>query len=191
LKTPRIRLARVIGFAVILAVSSIVFYRAHTQDWITDKDLIDNGKEAPDVVLPDLGGTYLRLSKYRGYVVWLSFFDVSHEYAINQLKWNQTFYDQWKDQNFIVWVVVEGNEVEETRHLLKRFQAPFVVVIDKEKKAQRAYRAWKIPTSYLIDREGYVRFAKKGKVSLATKGFQNIVETWLKSGSLEHSIRRQ
>ena len=112
--------------------------------------------EAVDFELEDLDGKKRSLSSYRGNVVLLNFWATWCGPCRIEMPSMQRVYDDLKDEGFEIVAV----DIREDRKLVKKFVKEngysFPILLDKSGKVASAYGARSIPTTYIIDREGYV-----------------------------------
>jgi peroxiredoxin len=113
--------------------------------------------KAPDFTLKDLNGQSRSLSFWRGKVVFLNFWGVWCYYCRLEMPSLQRFYDRLKEQGLEI-VAVNVQDAEQTaREYITKNKHTFPVLLDKEYKAVEQYGPRGFPTTYLIDREGYLQ----------------------------------
>jgi peroxiredoxin Q/BCP len=125
------------------------------------------GTEAPDFSLSDENGKVVRLSNFRGqsHVVLVFYPGDNTSVCTKQLC---EFRDEWnrvlaKDT---VVLGINPQSAESHRKFIQKQRYPFPLLVDKGKEAAKLYHAGGLivrRTVYLIDRNGIVRFAERGK----------------------------
>ncbi len=112
--------------------------------------------ESIDFELEDMGGSLKKLSSYRGKFVFLNFWATWCGPCRYEMPSMQKVYDELKDEGFVIVAV----NLQEDRKLVKKFLdqygLTFPVLLDKQGRVGAMYGARSIPTTYLIDRDGYI-----------------------------------
>ncbi len=112
--------------------------------------------ESIDFELEDMGGNLKKLSSYRGKFVFLNFWATWCGPCRYEMPSMQKVYDELKDEGFVIVAV----NLQEDRKLVKKFLdqygLTFPVLLDKKGRVGAMYGARSIPTTYLIDRKGYI-----------------------------------
>lgn len=127
---------------------------------------------APDIELVDQRGQAHRLSDYRGKIVYLTFWATWHEYCSAEMAdVEQLYLDRAQNLGDVVVLGVvypsevamddeaeEGKRektVEEMKQFLLENNVTFPVLFDVGGKSFTEYAITGLPTTYLIDREGF------------------------------------
>jgi len=121
------------------------------------------GAPAPDVQLPQLpGGEELRLSSLRGKVVYLDFWASwcgPCRISFPQLEQLRT---ELGSQGFEVYAINVDEVEADARQFLAEVPVNYPVVYDGSGATPQAYGVMGMPTGYLIDRDGVVRYIHQG-----------------------------
>ena len=72
-------------------------------------------------------------------------------------------------RGLVVVAVSVDEKASEYEKFLKKFHPPFVTLLDEKKQLVSVVRVPSMPTSYLLDREGHVRFVHVGFHGAATE----------------------
>ncbi len=134
-------------------------------DWLFSEPLAV-GTAAPDFSLLDQDGKPVVLSQLRGRNVVLVFYPADETPTCRQQLCE--FRDQWADvkaANAVVFGMNPGNAGKH-QDFKQRQQFPFPLLVDPGQKVARLYKANGIivkRTVYLIDKDGVIRFAQRGK----------------------------
>lgn len=120
---------------------------------------------APDFILQDLAGQPVRLSSYRGRVVYIDFWATWCGPCRAALPGLQDLTDKFKDQGLEVVSIDEGEGPEQVRGFIDRRKYSFRVLLDADSAVGHFYGVRGIPTSVLIDRNGVVQSIAVGNVS--------------------------
>lgn len=124
-------------------------------------DLVSNISEAgfPDVALPDMFGRTIRLGELEGKVVLVDFWsaELGNSNAINaELK---ELYARYADRGFEIYQIGVDRSKEQWIAAVQEQRLPWISVCDfrgAHSPALGLYNVRKVPTNFLIDREGTV-----------------------------------
>jgi thioredoxin-dependent peroxiredoxin len=124
------------------------------------------GTKAPDFTLPDELGHTVTLSKLRGKRVVLVFYPGDDTPGCT--KQLCEFRDSWKDVTSAGVEVFGVNPQSATKHekFKTKYHFPFPLLVDSSQKVAALYNANGLivkRTVYGIDREGVIRFGRRGK----------------------------
>jgi peroxiredoxin Q/BCP len=134
-------------------------------------DPLPVGAIAPDFTLPDQNGNPVTLSKLRGHNVVLVFYPGDDTTVCT--KQLCEFRDRWesaKSHNTLVFGVNPQGPDSHTKFRAK-YNLPFPLLVDKGQKVCELYHTNFLivkRTVYLIDKDGVIRFAQRGKPSPET-----------------------
>ncbi len=118
--------------------------------------------ESIDFALEDLTGTMRKLSSYRGNVVFLNFWATWCGPCRIEMPSMQLLYDKLKDEGLEIVAVDLQESKKSVKAFVDRYKLSFPVLLDKNGEVGLIYGAMGIPTTYLIDRDGYVFAGAKG-----------------------------
>jgi cytochrome c biogenesis protein CcmG/thiol:disulfide interchange protein DsbE len=126
---------------------------------------------APDFELQSLDDSTVRLSDYRGEVVLLNFWGTFCEPCKAETPALQSAYQKLKDQGFVIIGVdllnserLNNRSVQDVRKFVQLYGVDYPIVLDEDGRVSRAYAIYPIPTSYIIDRDGKVRYIRVGEL---------------------------
>ena len=123
---------------------------------------VDAGKAAPDFQLPNLKKDGVKLSSYKGKVVYLDFWASWCGPCKKTFPWlNELQKKYGKDGFEVVGVNVDAAKAD-ADSFLATTPAEFTVLLDPEGKVANAYELQGMPSSYLIDRGGKVNLVHRG-----------------------------
>lgn len=115
------------------------------------------GKPAPDFALQDVHGKLWKLSKLRGKVVVLNFWFTSCPPCIQEIPKLNSLVDKYKD-NDVIFLALTFNDGTNAESFLKTHAFSYTV-LPASKTADKAYQITSWPTSFVIGRDGKVKFA--------------------------------
>ena len=117
----------------------------------------------PDFTLPDLAGNAVSLSKYKGQVVLLNFWATWCPPCRLEMPTMEKAYQKYRDQGFaVVAVSVDAGPESAVRHFLEELDLSFQVLLDPDMETLRMFRSFSLPTTIIIDRQGFIRSREMG-----------------------------
>ena len=128
------------------------------------------GTTAPDFTLPDQQGQPVHLAEFHGHNVVLVFYP-GDDTAVCRRQLCE-FRDSWGsagERNTLVFGVNPQNASSHQR-FVERYTFPFPLLVDRGKRVASLYNANGLivrRTVYLIDPDGVIRFARRGKPSVS------------------------
>ncbi len=123
---------------------------------------LQGGSRAPEIGLSDLNGRSIRLARLRNQVVLVDFWASWCAPCRQEMPVLNSLYAKYKAQGFTVIGVNLDRERRNMRGFLQRTRVAFPVVHDAEHRVASRYRPPKMPSSYLIDKNGLVRYVHAG-----------------------------
>jgi peroxiredoxin/predicted negative regulator of RcsB-dependent stress response len=129
------------------------------------KKMIDT--QAPAFELKDLKGKVVKLSDYQGKVVVLDFWATWCGPCLNSFPGMKKMVEQFEKDQKVAFVFIntwqdETNKDEVVREFLEKNQYPFYVLMDSEDKVVAQFGVSGIPTKFVIDPRGKIRFKSIG-----------------------------
>lgn len=109
-----------------------------------------------DFTLPALSGEKLTLSAYKGKVVFLNFWATWCPPCRAEMPSMERLYAKMKDKGFEILAVNLQEEPKVVKEFLTKNKLTFPVVLDANGKIGSVYGVRGIPTTYLIDKEGFI-----------------------------------
>ncbi len=122
---------------------------------------------APDFALQALDGSTVRLGDYRGQVVLLNFWGTWCEPCKAETPALQAAYERFKDEGLVIIGVdllyterQARRDIEDVKAFARTYGVTYPLVLDEDGGVSRAYAINPIPTTYIIDPEGNVRYIR-------------------------------
>ena len=126
---------------------------------------VDQGKPAPDFQLPSLKQANVKLSNYKGKVVYLDFWASWCGPCKKTFPWlNELQKKYGKEGLEVVGVNLDAKKIDADKFLATT-PAEFTILLDPEGKVANTYELQGMPSSYIIDRTG--------KIDLVHRGFKD------------------
>jgi len=125
------------------------------------KDLIDDGKSLP-FSLPDLEGKLQSLPQ--GEVVLLNFWATWCPPCRKEMPSMSALYRKYEGKGLQVVAVSVDRDAGDLAAFAREYDLPFTVLHDADSAISHSYGVYRYPESFLIDRQGYVRYHLVGAV---------------------------
>ncbi|MBA2485591.1 MAG: TlpA family protein disulfide reductase [Nitrospira sp.] len=117
------------------------------------------GKVAPDFQLPDLNDKQLRLSDYRGKVVFLNFWATWCKPCREEMPSMEVLYKNFEKDGLVI-LAISIDRVTTTKEIppfVKGLNLTFPVLIDSWGQTDKRYKLMGVPETYIIDQQGILR----------------------------------
>lgn len=140
------------------------------------------GDEAPAYSATNMSGDSVALAGLRGKVVLLNVWATWCAPCREEIPFLQTLYDKHKSDGLeIVGVSVDARGQEESiKGFIQDFGMTYPVWRDPDERVQSLYLALGVPASYIIDREGVLKWRHLGIVRETDTTFANALAAALK-----------
>jgi thiol-disulfide isomerase/thioredoxin len=116
----------------------------------------------PDFSLPDMNGKVHQLRDYRGKVVLLNFWASWCPPCVHEVPSLGRLQQKFDTGEFVVLSVDMGEEREDVAAFLEKIPADYPVMLDTEGTTVQDWKLSAFPTTFVLDREGYIRLAYFG-----------------------------
>jgi len=121
---------------------------------------------APELALNDLNGILVSLADHRGSVVLVNNWATWCPPCKAEMPALQSYYTRHAADGFVLLAIEAGDPLPEVKEFVESYQLTFPILLDANNLALRVFRNDSLPSSYVIDREGIVRLAWTGSISL-------------------------
>jgi len=125
-------------------------------------DLPRIGEAAPAFRLPTLGGRNTTLRSLRGKVVFVDFWASWCVPCRQEFPVLQRLYARYQERGLRVVGITVDQEAANARTFVERAGARFLILHDANRAVAERYAPPSMPTSYVIDREGILRYINRG-----------------------------
>jgi len=124
---------------------------------------------APELILTDTQGVSRSLEDYRGQVALVNLWATWCEPCKEEMPALQTFYDEYRDDGITVIAINDGESQADVLQFVHDYKLTFPVWLDPTYTAtEKAFKTIGLPTSFVIDRNGTVRFYWVGGIDRKT-----------------------
>lgn len=114
------------------------------------------GKPAPDFSLPTLGGGTMRLSDYRGKIVFLNIWATWCPPCRDEMPSMQRLYEHFQGRDFEMLTISIDEDPSKVEPFMKELGLTFPVAFDPQQQVASQYGITGVPETYLIDKNGIV-----------------------------------
>ncbi len=116
-----------------------------------------DGTQAPEFSLDNQSGQKQSLSQYSNQVVLLNFWATWCAPCVSEMASLDRLYQKYKDKGFVVLAVsVDEDGWKAIDAFLKKNPVTFPILLDADYKVADQYATYRVPESYLINRQGQV-----------------------------------
>jgi len=159
-----------LSFRPVLVILSLVLFTLLLQACGSESGLASSGKAeldkpAPDFTLQDLDGNTVRLSDFRGKVVFLNFWATWCPPCRMEMPDIEALHRKYRDRD----VVVLGVDIQENANTVRAFIGEggytWTFALDTSGEVATIYQVRGIPASYFIDKKGIIRALSIGAMT--------------------------
>lgn len=116
----------------------------------------DDKIKAPSFVLKDLGGNEVRLDDFRGKIVFLNFWATWCPPCREEMPSMEKLYREFRERDFTILAIDLREDNRKVKAFKEEFGLTFPILLDSDGAVGLDYRITSIPTTYLVDREGFL-----------------------------------
>lgn len=138
------------------------------------------GPDTPSLALKDLSGHAHALGDYRGRVVLVNFWATWCEPCRAEMATMQRLQDRLAGEPFTVLLVNYGEARLRVGEFARREALALSILLDPNQDASRAWRVRVLPSSFLVDADGRVRYTVMGELDWASRESVETVQTLLR-----------
>ena len=120
--------------------------------------------KAPEFILQDMDDASHRLSDFHGKVVMLNFWATWCPPCRREMPSMERLYNKYKDRGLVIVAVNQWEDPDLVFEFTGQLSvAPtFPILFDRESRIAEQYKVKGLPTTYLLDREGKIRYRAIG-----------------------------
>lgn len=119
----------------------------------------------PELSLSDLQNNPVSLEDYRGMVVLVNNWATWCPPCKAEMPTFEAFYQEHKEKGFTIVAIEAGQPQAEVAEFVNSYKLSFPIWLDPQMQALDAFRNQRLPSSYLVDRDGTVRLTWIGAIS--------------------------
>ena len=123
---------------------------------------IEAGKRAPEIGLTDLSGHKVDLASLKGKVVIIDFLASWCAPCKQEMPVLDKLYAKYGSQGLVVVGVSVDEDLDNLKGLLKQVRVSFPVVHDAKHVVADRFKPPRMPSSYIVDRNGIIRHVQEG-----------------------------
>lgn len=119
-------------------------------------------RPAPELDLPRHGGGSVNLADLRGRVVLVNFWAVWCPPCRKEMPSMERLSKMMAQRPFTILAVNAGETPERIQSFLDEVPLTLPILLDKGSERMKAWRVFVLPTSFLIDKQGQIRYSLSG-----------------------------
>jgi len=164
-----------LGVLVVCAALFLIGYAA--KDRKTVKKIIISGDNAPDFRLPASDGHVVDLSAFRGKVVMVHFWATWCPPCVDEIPELDKLYRAFAGKDFeLLAVSVDEGGVQQVAPFMQKNQLVVPVLFDPERAIAGMYGTYKFPETYIVDRQGVVRYKAIGPKNWVAPEYRKVLQ---------------
>src|SRR5213594_1786087 len=168
-----------VSIAILALVFGLVWMQSSKYEPLTV------GKVAPDFHLPDLNDKELRLSDFRGKVVFLNFWATWCKPCREEMPSMEILYKNFEKDGLVI-LAISIDRVTTKKDIppfVKALNLTFPILIDSWGQTDKRYKLMGVPETYIIDQQGILREKVIGPRDWTVLDNLQVVTQLLKNGS--------
>jgi peroxiredoxin len=140
--------------------------------WAAHAGALDAGAKMPEIGLKDLSGRVVNTASLAGKVVVVDFWATWCAPCREELPVLQKLYKKYGAQGLVVVGVSVDKESDNIKQFLQKMPLSFPIVHDAAHSVSGKYAPPRMPSSYIVDRKGIVRYVHGGYRAEDGAGFE-------------------
>ena len=117
--------------------------------------------QAPNFTLKSLRGDNIKLSEHRGEVIMLNFWATYCDTCKDAFPVLNDIYLKYRDKGFTLLSISTESDLKKISNYMRGQQVAFPVLLDTTHEVSKKYEVAGLPGTYLIDRDGQLRYVHK------------------------------
>jgi thiol-disulfide isomerase/thioredoxin len=137
---------------------------------------IEKTRAAYDFTLNQLDGETLNFEDLKGKVVFINFWATWCAPCVAEMPSINSLYEIYKDNPDIVFVMINvENKDEKVRKFIKKKKFSFPIYLPNASQIPRVYESKGIPTTFVLDKDGYIAYKKVGMANYDANSFVKFI----------------
>lgn len=136
--------------------------------------------ETPALALHDLSGRPRALADHLGSVVLINFWATWCDPCRDEMPSMRRLQERLTGEPFTILAVNHGEAQARVREFVERMHVGFGILLDPDQEAPRAWRVRILPASFLVGRDGRVRYRVIGEMDWASDDAVRTVQSLLR-----------
>ena len=133
-------------------------------------------KAAYDFTLNKLDGETLDFEDLKGKVVFINFWATWCAPCVAEMPSINSLYKIYEDNPEVVFVMINvENKEEKVRKFIKKKEFSFPIYLPNASQIPKVYESKGIPTTFVIDKDGYITYKKVGMANYDADGFVKFI----------------
>jgi peroxiredoxin len=129
---------------------------------------IELNQPAPELTLSDLDGNQISLNDFSGEVILVNNWATWCPPCRQEMPEFQAFFEEYQDHGFQVVAIEAGQPENEVKAFADQLGLSFVILLDPDNKSLTSFQQSSLPNSFVIDKEGDLRYAWVGAINKDT-----------------------
>jgi len=142
-------------------------------------EVIDAKEKADyNFTLDKFEGGILDFEDLKGKVVFINFWATWCAPCVAEMPSIQKLYDTYKDNQEIVFIIinVEGSQEKKVAKFLNKKDYTFPIFFPNATQIPKVYKSNSIPTTFVINKEGFISYKKVGMANYGADSFVKFIE---------------
>ncbi len=165
------RAARWLGLALTGLLTGLAVSAAHA---------VQLAAPAPDFTLHAMSGPNVRLQELRGKVVMVNFWATWCGPCRQEMPHLNRLHEKYSRSGFVLLGLNVDDDPQNAAAVAAKLGVQFPVLLDTDKQVSDRYDLKAMPSTYLIDRDGKVRFMHRGYLSGYEEQYEKQIRELLK-----------
>ena len=135
---------------------------------------------APDFTLKSQNGSNVKLSELRGQVVMVNFWASWCGPCRQEMPLLEELYQRYQGMGFSILGVNVEEDSAAAKKMLRDVSVSFPILFDTKNEASRAYDVSAMPSTFMVDRDGKLRYLHKGYVPGVENEYQQEIRALIR-----------
>jgi cytochrome c biogenesis protein CcmG, thiol:disulfide interchange protein DsbE len=124
------------------------------------------GDAPPGIALNDLAGRRVAIpAELKGKVVFMHFWVSSCSHCVNEMCTLESFYRKHNNQGVIAFSINAGEDKQSAARYVSNLNISYPILLDPDLSVTRRYGVSGVPTTFILDRQGVLRFKIMGEIT--------------------------